>query len=268
MEQTPPTQDSQSQAPLPPVMSLAGRMTSVIAAPGEAFDAVKNSPPCPANWVAPALLLILISWIGTAIIFSQPAINQQLTEMTDLAMQKQFEKANMPPEKAEQARQIGEKWSLISAKIGAGIVPVFVGFVVPFIWGLFVWLLGAKAFAGGFTYMKAVEAVGLANVIVALEALVRTLLILSLNNLYASPGLGLLVMKGFDPQNTVHGLLGAVNVMTFWLLAARSIGLARLGNISFGKAAACVFGIWLAYTGFFIGLGAAIKAAMSGLKGS
>jgi hypothetical protein len=248
-------------------MSLAGRMTNVIAAPGEVFDAVKNAPPCPANWVAPALLLILISWIGTAVIFSQPALNQQITEVADQAMQKQIAQQNMSPEKAEQARQMGEQWYLISAKIGAGILPVFIGFVAPFIWGLFVWLIGAKAFAGGFTYMKAVEVVGLANVIVVLEALLRTLLVLSLNNIYAAPGLALLVMKGFDPQNTVHGLLSAVNVTTFWLLIVRSIGLARLGSVSLAKAAACVFGIWLAYTGFFIGLGAAVKALMGGIKG-
>jgi hypothetical protein len=249
-------------------MSLAGRMTSVIAAPSEAFEALKNSPPCAANWVAPALLLIVISWIGTAIIFSQPAINQQVMEMSEQAMQKQFEKQNLPPEKAEQMRQIGEKWALVSTKIAAGILPVFVGFAGPFIWGSFLWLIGAKAFNGGFTYMKAVEAVGLANVILALEAVVRTLLVLSLNNVYATPSVALLVIKGFDPQNTLHGLLGVVNVMTFWLLAARSVGLARLSNISFAKAAACVFGIWLAYTGFFIGLGAGVKAIMSRLTGS
>jgi hypothetical protein len=249
-------------------MSLAGRMASVIAAPSEAFDALKKSPPCAANWVAPALLLILVSWIGTAIVFSQPALNQQITEAIDAGLQKQFEKGNVPPEQAEQMRQRMESTILVSSEIGAWLWPVFVGFVVPFIWGLFVWLIGAKAFRGDFTYMKAVEAVGLANVIVALEALVRPLLILSLNSIYAGPSLGLLVIKSFDPQNTMHGLLNVVNVMTFWLLAVRSAGLARLGNIFFAKAAACVFGTWLAYTGFFIGLGAAAKAIMSGLKGS
>jgi hypothetical protein len=218
--------------------------------------------------VAPALLLILISWIGTAIIFSQPAINQQILEVSEQAMQKQFEKSNVPPEKAEQARQMGEKLALVGVKVSAGILPVLVGFAGPFVWGLFLWLIGAKAFTGGFTYMKAVEAVGLANVIVALEAVVRTLLVLSLNNVYATPSLALLVIKGFDPQNTVHGLLGVVNVMTFWLLAVRSVGLARLSNISFAKAAACVFGIWLAYTGFFIGLSVAVKAVMGRVNGS
>ena len=268
MDQTPATQDFQPEAPLPPVMSLAGRMTNVIAAPSEAFDAVKNSPPCAANWLAPALLLILVSWIGTAIIFAQPSINQQIIQASEEAMQKQFEKAHVPPERAEQARQMAEKWTPITARIGAGILPVMVGFAGPFIWGFFLWLLGAQAFKGGFTYMKAVEVVGLANVILALGAVVQTLLVLWLNNLYATPSLALLVLQGFDPQNTAHGLLGAVNVMTFWVLALRAIGLARLSSISFAKAAACVFGVWVAYTGFFIGLAAGFKALMSHVGGS
>ena len=262
MEEPPQTQNLQPETPKPPAMSLVGRLANVIAAPGEAFDDVKNSPRAHANWLVPALLLIFISWVGTWLIFSQETTKQQLAEIAEQAIQKQVERSHMSPEQAERARQIGEKWAPISGQIGAMAMPVFVGFATPFLWGLFLWLLGAKAFKGNFTYMKAVEAVGLANVILVLDAIVRTLMVLSLNNLYASPGLMLLV-KEFDPQNTVHGLLSAVNVMTFWLLAARSIGLARLSGASFAKAAACVFGIWLAYTGFFIALGAAAKALFS-----
>jgi len=64
----------------------------------------------------------------------------------------------------------------------------------------------------------------------------------------------MLLVKEFNPQNPVHMLLGLVNVMTFWLLAVRSIGLARLSGASMLKSALWVFGIWGAYTGFFIGL--------------
>ena len=85
---------------------------------------------------------------------------------------------------------------------------MFVGFVTPFFWGLIVWLVGAKLFKGNFPYMKAVEVVGLANMISVLEVIVRTLLIVGLGNLYAAPSLVLLV-KEFDPQNTVHSLLAA-----------------------------------------------------------
>jgi hypothetical protein len=113
----------------------------------------------------------------------------------------------------------------------------------------------------------AVEAVGLANMVLVLGAVVRTLVELWANNYFAGPNLGLLVMKNFDPQNTAHGILMALDVMTFWVLGARSIALARLANISVVKAGACVFGIWVAYTGFFIALSVVAKA-ISGAAGA
>ena len=141
---------------------------------------------------------------------------------------------------------------------------MFGGFVTPFFWGLIIWLVGAKLLKGNFPYMKAVEVVGLANMISVLDVIVKTLLIVGLGNLYAAPSLVLLV-KEFDPQNTVHSLLAIVNVMTFWLLAVRAVGLARLSGASFAKAALWVFGIWAAYTGFFIGLGCWRRRLSSGL---
>jgi len=44
-------------------------------------------------------------------------------------------------------------------------------------------------------------------------------------------------------------------------LAVRAVGLARLTKVPFTQAAAWVFGIWAAYTGAFLGLGLAAKAA-------
>jgi VIT1/CCC1 family predicted Fe2+/Mn2+ transporter len=99
-----------------------------------------------------------------------------------------------------------------------------------------------------------------------LDVVVKTLLIVGLGNLYAAPSLVLLV-KEFDPQNTVHSLLAIVNVMTFWLLAVRATGMARLSGVSFAKAALWVFGIWAAYTGLFVGLGVLAKAAFKGIGG-
>jgi VIT1/CCC1 family predicted Fe2+/Mn2+ transporter len=87
-----------------------------------------------------------------------------------------------------------------------------------------------------------------------------------LGNLYASTSLVLFV-KQFDPQNTVHSLLSVVNVMTFWLLAVRGIGLARLSGASFAKAVAWVFGVWVAYTGLFVGLAFLAKSAFKRIGG-
>jgi hypothetical protein len=266
MEQPQPTPEPLPEAPPPPNLSLVGRLLNVFATPGDVFQEVKTAGPSAANWVVPALILIVVSWVAAALIFSQDSIKHQLSEITERAIQKQVEKSQMSEQQAEQARAIGEKWAIISAKIGAALAPVVFGFATPFLWGLGVWLVGAKVLKGGFPYMKAVEVVGLGNMVGVLDAIVKTLLIVGLGNLYAGPNLALLV-KDFDPENTAHSLLALVNVMTFWLLAVRAVGLARLSGASFVKAALWVFGIWAAYTGFFLGLGLLAKAAFKRIGG-
>jgi len=266
MEQPELTPEPQPETPQPPTMSLGGRLFNVFATPGDVFQEVKSASVSAANWLVPALILIAVSWVATWLIFSQDSIKHQLSEITDQAIQKQIERTHMSEQQAEQARAMGEKWAGISSKIAAAFAPVVAGFVTPFFWGLIVWLVGAKLLKGNFPYMKAVEIVGLANMVSVLDVIVKTLLIVGLGNLYAAPSLVLLV-KEFDPQNPVHSVLAVVNVMTFWLLAVRAMGLARLSGASFAKAALWVFGIWAAYTGFFIGLGALAQAVFKRIGG-
>jgi hypothetical protein len=266
MEEPQLTTEPQPEVPQPPTMSLGGRLFNVFATPGDVFQEVKAAKVSTANWLVPALILIVVSWLSSLVIFSQPSINHQLSEITEQAIQKQVESSKISEQQAEQARAMGEKWAGISTKIGAALVPVLYGFVTPFFWGLIVWGVGAGLLKADFPYMKAVEVVGLANMLSVLEVILRTLLVVGLGNLYASTSLVLLV-KQFDPQNTVHSLLAVVNVMTFWLLAVRGIGLARLSGASFAKALAWVFGVWVAYTGLFVGLAFLAKSAFKRIGG-
>ncbi len=266
MEEPQSTQESLPEAPHPPTMSLGGRLLNVFATPGEVFQEIKTAPVSTANWLAPALILVLVSWVAAWAIFSQPAINHQLSEVTERAIQKQIDQNHMSEQDAERARAMGEKWAGISAKIGSALAPVIGGLATPFFWGLIVWGVGVGLLKANFPYMKAVEVVGLANMVSVLDVIVKTLLIVGLGNLYAAPSLILLV-KEFDPQNTVHSLLALVNVMTFWLLAVRAMGLARLTGVSFIKAALWVFGIWAAYTALLIGLASVAKVALKHVTG-
>lgn len=241
-------------------MTLTARLVNVFAAPTDVFDAVKTSAPSAWNWAAPALAFILASWVGASLIFSQPAIKQQLNDITEQAIHKQVQRGQMSQEQAERAEEVGAKYAGMIQKAGAVAVPVVAGFSSPFIWGLFLWLAGTKALKGNFDYMKAVEVVGLGNVLLVLDAILKTLLVVIMGNLYASPSAALL-LKHFDPQSSLHALLALVNIMTFWLLAVRAIGLARLASVSLVKAGIWVFGIWAAYTAFFFGVGAAARVA-------
>ena len=169
----------------------------------------------------------------------------------------------MTQKQADDTMQAAEKFGNIGTTVGAAVAPVFTAFVSPFLWGLVVWLVGTKVLRGAFPYMKAVEVTGLSNMIAVLGSIVTTLLILLMGSVFASPSLVLLV-KEFDPQNTLHSVLAAMNIMTFWALAVKAIGLARLSGASFGKAASWVFGIWVAWTGLLIVVSAGARIAYGG----
>jgi hypothetical protein len=260
MEPTLPAPEP-AAAPPPPASSLAGRLMNVFAAPGEVFNEIKAAAVANTNWLMPAILLTLASWLSAALVFSQPAIRQQMSELADKAIDQMVEKGKMPADQAEKAKPTAEKMAVTAGAISAVAGAPMVAFVSPFWWGLIVWL-GGKVLKGNFSYLKAVEVAGLANMILVLDVVVRTLLILVTGSLFASPSLALAV-KDFDPQNTLHGLCALINVMLFWTLWIRAIGLARLSGASAGKAALWVFGIWVAYTGALMGLGAAVRAVFS-----
>jgi hypothetical protein len=81
-------------------------------------------------------------------------------------------------------------------------------------------------------------------------------------NMFAGVTPGLLV-KDFDPMNnTVHGVLSVLDLIGFWVMGVKALGLARLANISFIRAAVWVFGIWLVLTGAMFAIGLAVKRLM------
>jgi hypothetical protein len=229
-------------------------MANVIATPGDVFEEVRVAPVTAGNWLIPALIFIVLSWIGSTLLLTQPDIKQQITEMVEKGLRQQYEKMHMPKDKIEDAIKTTEKWLEITTLIGSYAGPPLAAFLSVFGWGLVVWLIGTKVHKSDFEYMKAVEVVGLGNTIGVLDVIVRTLLILATRNVFASPSLAMLV-KDFNPQNPTHSLLAMANVMTIWILAVRSIGLARLAKVAWFKAVAWIFGIWAAYSGSFWALG-------------
>jgi len=250
-EATPPPEPASTA---PAGSSLVSRLFNVLAAPGEVFDEVRSSPPRTANWLVPALVLMVVGLAGLWLCFSQDSIQQQLSEFLDKTLAKNPAMGQMN----EQARAMTEKFSGIVMKVSMSSEPVVTGFVMPFCWGLIIWVLGAKVFKGNFGFMKAVEVAGLTNVLAILEAVVKTLLAIALGNIWAGPHLGLMV-KDFDPANPAHIVLAAINLISFWSVAVRAVGLAKLSGVSFAKAAAWLFGLWLVFSGGMIGFSLAMQ---------
>jgi len=254
MEQPPSFSEVHPATPKPPGMSLMARMMNIVAAPSEVFDDIKNSPPSTSNWLVPAVVLVVVGWICSGIILSQDVFRSQVSQLVEKNIQKQVEQAHMSEQQADMARKMGE----ISWKVQVAVGPAILAIGIPFLWGLFLWFVGRKIFKAHLPFMKGVEIAGLSSTIGILEAVVKTLLIFVTGNIMASTSLGLFV-KDFNPQNMTHALLSVFNVMTVWVLVVRAIGLSRIANVTTGRAVVWVFGIWIAYSAFFLGLGTAMQ---------
>ena len=249
--------------PKPPRTTLWSRLANVFAAPGDVFEEVKSSAPSVGNWLAPALLLAFAGMISTLVIFSQPEIVQTIHEQQQKAFDKQVAAGKMTQAQADQAAAMAEKFSgpTMMKIFGSAGAAVF-SFISLFWWAFLLWLIARLFLKVPIGYMKVLEVAGLATMIAVLAAVVKTLLIVVTGNLYAAPSLVLLV-KHFDPRNPVHNLLALFNVMTFWLLAVRSVGLTKLTGARTVKTSVAVVGVWMVMTGLALGFSLAVQAVFA-----
>lgn len=221
-----------------------GRFMNVFAAPGDAFDDIKTRPISHANWAIPLALVCLASIVHVIVMFSQPAIVQQVLDQQEATFQKQVDAGKMTEEQKDKTIERVQQFMkpsvlTIMGSCGAVLASTVILFGISF--GL--WLLGRWVFTPPFAYLKALEVAGLASLITALGTLVSMLLTVITGKMGASLSPALLV-SDFDPTNKTHACLGALNAFSIWYFAVLSIGLSRISNRSFIKAASWVFLIW------------------------
>ena len=255
MEQPPPI--SEPQAPAPAPMSLIARLLNVFATPGEVFETIKLSRPSAANWLVPALVMALIGVVSAVIVYSNPVIIQQMHEQQAGMYDRMVDSGKMS--RAQADALIEKLPGPTMTKVMVGFGAVFMSFIGIFGWAFAYWLIGRLVFKTRIAFMKMVEVTGLASAISVLQAVITTLLVVNLHNPLATPSLALL-LKDPSPQNKLLGVLSMVNIMTFWVLAVRAIGLARLSGVSFVRAATWVFGVWLLFMGALMAVGIAVMA--------
>jgi len=264
MNETLPSDSSGTPAAALAPTSLGARLVNVLATPSDVFDEVKASPPRTANWLVPALVAMIVGWIGAWLVMSQAAIKQQFSDMQEKQYQQLIEQGRMSREQLEAQRPMMDKFATISRQVGMYLLPPLSAFGLVFWWALITYVLGRFVLGGDFTYMKAVEVSGLIGVLTIIEGVIRTLLMVAFGSLFAGPNLAMVLVKEFDPTNLTHGVLAAVDVVAFWVLAVRSVALARLSGASLAKAAAWIFGLWLLWTGFWTGVGYVVQRAFGG----
>ncbi|MEW5799981.1 MAG: YIP1 family protein [Bacteroidota bacterium] len=238
-----------------PELSFTDKFVGILSSPGEVFQSVVSTDPKASNWVIPFILTILFSIVFTFVVFNQPAIQDEMSATQMKQFEKNVAEGKMTQEQADQAMQFSKPGSTMFMVFGV-IGVVFVLAFALFVYTLVYWLIGKVAFKSTIPYGKVLEIYGLAWYIMPISTLITMVLVVAMGSLYAQPG-GALFISDFDPENKVHKLLLALNVLEFWILYVTGVGLSKVWNVSIGKSLGVVGGVFVVWTliKVFVGVG-------------
>ncbi len=225
---------------------------NVFAVPGDVFEEVKASPNCASNWLVPIVLLSLVGAVSAFVIFSQPAIVQQLREKQEQAIQDQVKAGKIKQADADRVLAATQQFMTPNVmKIFGAVGAVVAGVLRVIWWAVVLSLLGRWFLKASIPFGKAMEVAGLALMIAVLGGIVTLLLTVNFSNMFATPSLALTV-DHFDTSRRSHLVLGAINVFSFWLVGVLGAGLARLASVPWPRGAFLVCAYWLIQETFFI----------------
>jgi len=258
MEEPLPVQESPPDAPQPPAMSLAARLLNVFAVPGEVFEGVKASRFHVGNWLLPALLSAVVGVFTIVVVLAQPSVQRQVRDLREQqakTLEQQVKAGKITRADANHVQAATRIFTDPTAlKTMGTLAAVLIGVTRVFWWAFILWLVGRLFLKVQFGYLKALEVAGLALMISVLGGIVTLLLTVNPAKLFTTPGLAL-TTADFDAARKSYLLLGAANLFSFWLVGVLSVGLAKLAEVPFLRAAWFVFAFWMIQESFFMLLG-------------
>ncbi|MBL9138484.1 MAG: YIP1 family protein [Verrucomicrobiales bacterium] len=240
----------------PEPMSIWARLFNVFASPGELYSWIAGRPFAVANWLVPCAVVALIGALVNVVVFSNPVLLEEIRGIQIREIQRRVDDGKMRQQDADQAKEAMNGIGMAVARVAAPVAALLTGFLSPFWWGLFTWLVGRAVFRAPMGYMRGVEIAALASLIGAVGMVVGLFLAMGTGRLLAGPHLGALI-KELDLGNRLHLALVAFNFFSLWQTAVMAIGVSRFANRPFLPVAVVLFGLWLGYKGVAILLGLA-----------
>jgi hypothetical protein len=211
--------------------SPAAKLIDMFASPSEVFDEVVAAPPRFANWFVPTVLVALAS------LFLLRASSNEGVSVTTTPQAVEAQPA-APDSAAVQAEPGSVDSQRLSALATCG------GAFAGTFWSAFLlWFIGRAFLRTRFSYLKTVEVVALAGIIVALGAIVTALLIGISGDPATRPALSFFA-RHLPATNPVRLILDLLNFFHLWTITVLAIGLSRLSGVSFKESAFWVFGYW------------------------
>jgi hypothetical protein len=214
----------------PPVSTpLRGKLLNIFVSPGEVFDEIVASPPKPACWLVPTLLVCLTTIVS---LLAAPVSGSRAAEVRQLA--------------EAGAIVSSDTGKLSSRLLSAAAFTVATSAVAGTFWSAFVlWFMGRIFLKTRFPFLKTVEVVGVTGMILVLGTIVTGLLIAATGDAAARPALSIFVGVS-NPGTKTYSGLEAINLFHLWAATVLAVGLSKLARVSFNEAAFWVFGYWVA----------------------
>jgi Yip1-like protein len=232
----------------PSASSFMTRATNVFAAPSELYGEVATVPVQSTSWVLPFLFSIILVIVATYAVYNNPSLRQQIWDMQEMAMKKQVEKGNMTQGQMEQRLdQMQNSGPAMFMVFGAGLGSIGLAFVV-FGSTLALWLIVKLAYKSPAGYSKILEIFGLSMMIGIVGSIITLVTMNLMNSMYATPGPALAMVGSFDPMNTTHKLLAALNVFTIWQVVVLGVGIAKVSGKSLGTGIGLTLALWAVWT--------------------
>lgn len=229
-------------------MSISDKFVGILSSPGEVYQTIVGTEPNTKNWAIPLVLTIIVGIIFTFVVFTQPAIQQQMQETQYKAMQQRVADGKMTQEQMDRATEMnpakpGSPMFLIFGSVGV----VFVISISLFLYSLVYFVAGKFAFHSIVPYKKILEVNGMAMYVAAVVSLLSMVIVVAMGSIYASLS-PVLFISDFDPTNKQHKLMAALNLFEFWNLFVIGVGLSKVWNVTIGKSLGVVGGVWLVWT--------------------
>ena len=229
-------------------MSISDKFVGILSSPGEVYQTIVGTTPNTKNWAIPLVLTIIIGIIFTFVVFTQPVIQDQMSEAQNKAMQKSVAEGKMTQEQMDRAVEMnpakpGSPMFLIFGSVGV----VFAIAISLFLYSLVYFLAGKFGLHSIVSYTKVLEVNGLAMYVAAVVSLLTMVMVVAMGSIHASLSPALFV-SDFDLTNKEHKLMAAFNILEFWNLYVVGVGLSKVWNVTLGKSLGVVGGVWLVWT--------------------
>jgi uncharacterized Tic20 family protein len=236
----------EEQVPATPTISFGDIVMNLFTSPGDAYEGIRTSPSRGSVWIVPMIVAILLGCVYSWAMFSNDAIKSQFMDSRREQMQEQVRSGKITQDQADQGMDRMEKAGGMMIAFAIIAVAVITPIVI-FVGALVLWLFGKYALKAEPGYGKYLELWGASQWVGILGAIVTILMMLALTSMYATPSASLAVLGTYNPLNSTHRLLGALNIFSIWQMVVVGIGLSKFSGKSAGTGIGVSAGLWIVW---------------------